>query len=187
MWPRCLPNPRCARFDATTHLGGVLLFTPEGGLEEFDALASLDRELHRRLNHPVEFTRLLALMAEEHQPQGLALHREGRSSEQFSYLEWLDSPFSHSIEDQCAKLQEDFIATVARYQALPVPADRSGLPHSLDRVTDLERVFDASSILSARFRKHAQAQFKVFLENASNTDRLAWQAAIQTYCDEMAN
>lgn len=180
-------EPQVRPVDATTHLGGVLLFTPEGGLEEFDALASLDRELHRRLNHPVEFTRLLALMAEKHQPQGLALHREGRSSEQFSYLEWLDSPFSHSIEDQCAKLQEDFIATVARYQALPVQADRSGLPHSLDRVTDLERVFDASSILSARFRKRGQAQLKVFLENASNTDRLAWQAAIRTYCDELAN
>lgn len=180
-------QPQVRAAHAGMNLGIVLLFLPDTGLEEFDSLASLDRELHRRLNHPLEFTRLLALMAENDQPHGLVLHRESKSSEQFKYLEWLDSPFSHAIEDQCQKLHEDFIAIVTRYQVLLDRADRAWLPQSLDQATDLERAFDSSGVLEARFGKRGQAQLKTFLEGADNTDKLAWHTAMRNYCDELAN
>ncbi|WP_285428693.1 DUF6543 domain-containing protein [Pseudomonas sp. lyk4-R2A-8] len=173
--------------NAGSNLGIVLLFSPNNGLEEFDSLASLDRELHRRLNHPSEFSSLLALMADNDQPQGLALHREDKTSDQFTYLEWLDSPFIHAIEDQCQKLRADFISTLMRYQAFPATQDRSRLAESLDLATDLTRAFDGSPVLLARLKKRGQAQLKIFLEGASAADKLAWHEAIQGYCDELSN
>lgn len=179
--------PQVRPVHAGSSLGMVLLFSPNNGLEAFDSLAGLDRELHRRLNHPSEFSSLLALMADNDQPHGLALHREAKSSEQFNYREWLDSPFTHAIDDQCLKLQANFIATLARYQALAEAQDRSRLPQSLDRATDLTRAFDGSPVLMARLKKRGQAQLKTFLEGASAVDKLAWQKAIQDYCDELSN
>ncbi|KRP61721.1 hypothetical protein [Pseudomonas trivialis] len=172
---------------ATSNLGIVLVCWPDEGVEAFDSLASLDRELHRRLNHPVEFTHLLQLMADKDQSLGLALHREAKADEQIRYLEWLDSPFSHCMEDQCRKLQENFIATVARYQSHDLQGDRSGLPQSLDDVTDLERAFNGRMVPVARLKKRGKAQLETFLESATDADKLAWQAAMRAYSDALAN
>ncbi|WP_338478309.1 DUF6543 domain-containing protein [Pseudomonas trivialis] len=179
--------PQVRPVNAGMNLGIVLLFIPGSGLEEFDSLASLDRELHRRLNHPEAFTSLLALMAQKDQPHGLDLHRAGKSSEQIKYLEWLDSPFSQSVEAQYLRHQEDFISTLARYRALTAQVDRGWLPQNLDQVTDLTSAFDSSGVLYARFKKRGQARLKIFLEQASNADKLAWQAAMRDYCDELLN
>lgn len=175
--------PQVRPVDPSSNLGLVLLYSPGNGLEEFDSLSSLDHELHQRLNHPVQFTHLLALMAEKHQPHGLALHREAKTSGQLAYLEWLDSPFSRSLEDQRLKLHEDFTATVALYQAPATQTESARLAESLDRVTDSARALDAQRVLVARIQKRAQAQLKIFLEGATDADKQAWRAAMQSYCD----
>lgn len=175
--------PQVRPVDPSSNLGLVLLCSPGNGLEAFDSLASLDRELHQRLNHPVQFTQLSALMTQEHQPHALALHHEAKTSGQFEYVEWLDSPFSHSLEDQCLKLHEDFATAVARYQTHTAQTESARLAESLDRVTDLVRALDTERVLVARIQKRAQAQLNIFLDGATDADKQAWRTAMLSYCD----
>jgi hypothetical protein len=186
-WENDPEPPRVRPIEPGASVGNVVLFSPENGLEEFDSLASLDRELHRRLNHAIEFTSVLALMAEKDQPRGLALHREGKEGDQVKYLERLDSPFSYGIESQCLQIQENVTSVVVRYQAQGVQADMAQLPESLDRVANLVRAFDASGVLSSRVKKRCQAQLKAFFKEANQADKDAWNAAREDYYSELAN
>lgn len=171
----------------TANVGQVLLFIPDAGLEAFDSLASLDRELHRRLSHAVEFTTLLALMADNDQARGLALHRAAPERDQVHYLERLDSPFSHGIESQCLLIRQNLASTIARYKASAGQADKASLPQALDRVTDLRRAFDIEPVLWARIKKRCQVRLEAFLRDATEADTNAWAAAIGSYGEELAN
>lgn len=170
----------------TANVGQVLLFIPDAGLEAFDSLASLDRELHRRLSHAVEFTTLLALMADKDQARGLALHRVAPERDQVHYLERLDSPFIYGIESQCQLIRQNLASTIARYTASEGQADKARMPHGIDRVTDLRRAFDVEPVLLARIKKRCQARLVAFLRDASAADTKAWAAAIGSYSEELA-
>jgi hypothetical protein len=171
----------------TANVGRVLLFIPDAGLEAFDSLASLDRELHRRLSHGAEFTTLQAMMADKDQARGLALHRAAPMRDLVHYLERLDSPFSHGIEAQCLLIWENFASTLARYQASGTQVDLAGLPHGIDRVTDLRRAFDVEPVLSARLKKRCQARLLAFVRDATEADKNAWATAMASYSEELAN
>lgn len=169
------------------NVGRVLLFTPNGGLEEFDALASLDRELHRRLRHGTEVATLLALMTDEDQARGLALHRKAAMRDLLLYPERLDSPLVHGIEAQCQLIEQNRASTIAHYQARAEHADRANLPRALDRVSDLCRAFSVEAILHARLRKRGQARLVAFLKDASVVERDAWASAFADYSETLAN
>ncbi len=171
--------------DPSMNLGTVLLFLPGTGLEAFDSLASLDRELHRRLNHAVEFAGVLDLLAETEQAHGLALHRQRKDTGQVTYLERLDSPFNYSIETQCQLIQDNCIATLTRYQAQGEQAQMYHLPSAWDRVIDPGRPFNAVGVMAGREIKRGQAQLKAFLQDASATDKDAWHAAMADYCNQL--
>lgn len=171
----------------TANVGQVLLFVPAMGLEAFDSLASLDRELHRRLSHGAEFTTLLALVADKDQARGLALHRAAPERDRVHYLERLDSPFSHGIESQCLLIRENLASTVDRYQDTGAHIDKADLPCGFDRVTDLRRAFDVEQVLWARIKKRCRARLAAFLQDADETDKNAWATATASYGEELAN
>lgn len=173
--------------DPSMNLGTVLLFLPDTGVEAFDSLASLDRELHRRLNHAVEFAGVLDLLADTEQPQGLALHRQRKESGQVVYRERLDSPFNYSIESQCQRMLDNFTSTLTRYQAQGEQTEMYHLPQALDRVMDAGRQFNAIGAVVGREVKKGQAQLKVFLQDALPADKGAWRVAMADYCDQLLN
>lgn len=173
--------------DTSMNLGTVLLFLPTLGLEAFDSLASLDRELHRRLNHPVEFTRFLECMAQTEQPQGLALHRQLKDTGQVVYREWLNDPFNQTVESRCQLMLDNFTSTIIRYQAQGEQDEMNHLPQVLDRVMDPGALFSAAGVLVGREIKRGQAQLRTFLLDALPADKAAWRAAMADYCDVLSN
>ncbi|SEN13185.1 hypothetical protein SAMN04487857_110125 [Pseudomonas sp. ok272] len=187
LWDAEAVAPVARAVEPSENVGLVLLFTPNGGLEEFDALASLDRELHRRLRHGTEVATLLALMADEDHAQGLALHRKAAVRDLLRYPERLDSPLVYGIEAQCRLIEHNRASTIAHYQARAEHADRANLPRALDRITDLRRAFSTEAILHARLRKRGQARLVAFLKDASAADRDAWTRAFSDYSEELAN
>lgn len=171
--------------DPSMNLGTVLLFLPDTGLEAFDSLASLDRELHRRLNHAEAFAGVLELLAETEQPQGLVLHRQLKGTGQMVYRERLDSPFDYSIESQCQLMLDNFTATLTRYQAQGEQTQMYHLPKVLDRVMDPGRQFNAVGVVLGREIKRGQALLTTFLQDALLADKEAWQAAMADYCEQL--
>jgi len=167
--------------DPSMNVGTLLLFLPDSGLEAFDSLASLDRELHRRLNHPVEFAAVLAGLAVADQAQGLALHRQLKTTGQVVYHEQLESPFVESVEAQCRLMLDNFTSTLLRYPSPVDPIEVAELPQVLDRVTDPARLFSAGGVLWGREIKRGQAQLRTFLHDASPADKQAWRAAMADY------
>lgn len=165
------------------NVGQVLLYLPTSGFEAFDSLASLDLELHRRLNSPVEFVDILALMNENDRPSGLAFHQQHNTRDQFRYLEQLESIFSYGTDSLCERAKADFTWMVTRYQRQADELDSFQLPASLDRVTQLARLFDAGAILVARQKKNAQRQLRQFLNAASADDKAQWEAAARDYAE----
>lgn len=179
------PPPRVRDITPSTNVGHVLLFLPGSGFEAFDSLASLDRELHRRLNSPEEFAAILSLMEEKDQPSGLAFHLQQIDSNQFRYIERLESVFTQAIDSLYNQAHAQFTWMVAHYQGQKAHIDSWQLPASLDRVADLARVFDASGVLTARLNKQIQLQFKQFLKDATVNDKQAWETAVRSYCDQL--
>lgn len=173
--------------EPSMNVGTVLLFLPDFGLEAFDSLASLDRELHRRLNHPVEFAAVLDGLAAADQAQGLALHRQMKSTGQVVYHEQLDSPFDESVESQCRLMLDNFTSTLTRYQSLGEHTEMSELPQVLDRVTDPGRLFSARGVLWGREIKRGQAHIRTFLHDASPADKDAWRVAMADYWDLLSS
>ncbi|WP_395608169.1 dermonecrotic toxin domain-containing protein [Pseudomonas sp. B22129] len=167
------------------NVGKVLLFLPGSGFEAFDSLASLDRELHRRLNSPGEFPGIVRLMEEKDRASGLAFHQQQIESDQFRYIERLESIFSDCIDSIYRQVHAQFTWMVGHYQRQNEDVDSTQLPASLDRVTDLARAFDASGVLAARHHKQIQLQLKQFLKEASSTDKLAWEAAVREYSNQL--
>ena len=179
--------PAVRSLEPAANVGTVLLFSPLQGFEEFDSLASLDRELHRRLGHGVEFANLLEMIADNDHERVLALHRVAPVGDQMLYLECLDSPFTFGIESQCRLIQQNLASTIARYQAAGVHADWANLPRALDRVTDLRRAFTIDTVLQARNKKRTQARLRAFLADASEVDKEAWASAFILYSQTLAN
>src|SRR5450830_100412 len=173
--------------EPSMNVGTVLLFLPDSGLEAFDSLASLDRELHRRLNHPVEFAAVLDGLAAADQARGLALHRQMKSTGQVVYHEQLDSPFDESVESQCRLMLDNFTSTLTRYQSLGEHTEMSELPQVLDRVTDPGRLFSARGVLWGREIKRGQAHIRTFLHDASPADKDAWRVAMADYWDLLSS
>ena len=185
-WPEGeRPGPSVREVTPQTNVGNVLLFLPASGFEAFDSLASLDRELHRRLNSATQFTEILDLMEEKDQSTGLAFHQQPATGERFRYVEKLESIFSFGLDSLYERVHTHFVWTVAQYQRQNEELDSSHLPASLDRVTDLTRVLDNSGVLTARLRKQAQLQLKRFLMDATTSDKQEWEAAVRNYSDEL--
>ncbi|MFJ2445503.1 dermonecrotic toxin domain-containing protein [Pseudomonas sp. NPDC087626] len=179
--------PAVRPIEPTANVGWVLLFSQMQGFEEFDSLASLDRELHRRLGHGVEFASLLEMIADNDHERVLALHRVAPVGDQMLYLERLDSPFTFGIESQCRLIQQNVASTIARYQAMGIHAEMANLPRALDRVTDLRRAFTIDAVLQARNKKRTQARLRAFLAGASVVDKEAWASAFTLYGQTLAN
>lgn len=173
--------------EPSANVGLVLLFTPSQGLEEFGSLASLDRELHRRLGHSREFASVLEMVADKDQESVLTLHRSVPISGQVRYLERLDSPFTFGIESQCLQIRDNVASNIARYQTLGVHAGTADLPRTLDRLSDLRRAFNIDAVLQARHQKRTQARLHVFLARASEDDKAAWVEAFAEHAETLAN
>ncbi|WP_256577380.1 dermonecrotic toxin domain-containing protein [Pseudomonas sp. R37(2017)] len=173
--------------EPSANVGLVLLFTPNQGLEEFDSLASLDRELHRRLGHSRECASLLEMVADKDQESVLTLHRSVPISGQVRYLERLDSPFTFGIESQCLLIRDNVASNIARYQTLGVHAGSADLPRTLDRLSDLRRAFNIDAVLQARHQKCALARLQAFLAGASDDDKASWVKAFTEYAETLAN
>ncbi|PRA59306.1 MULTISPECIES: dermonecrotic toxin domain-containing protein [Pseudomonas] len=173
--------------EPNANAGRVLLFIPDRGLEAFDSLASLDRELHRRLGDPLECLGLLQWVADKDQNAVSTLARSASSSGKVRYLERLDSPFSFTIESQCLLIRDNAASAIARYQARGVHADMTDLPRALDRVSDLQRVFNVGSVLQARQQKRTLAALQTFLGSASDGDKTAWVSAFTDYAEALAH
>lgn len=173
--------------DPSMNVGTVLLFLPDSGLEAFDSLASLDQELHRRLNHPVEFAAVLDGLAVADQAQGLALHRQLKTTGQVVYHEQLGSPFEASVEAQCRLMLDNFTSTLSHYPSPVGPIEMAELPQVLDRVTDPGRLFSAGGVLWGRDIKRGQAQIRTFLHDASLADKDAWRVAMTDYRDLLSS
>ncbi|NVZ73179.1 dermonecrotic toxin domain-containing protein [Pseudomonas costantinii] len=184
--PDTLVNaPQVRELAPQVNVGQVLLYLPTSGFEAFDSLASLDLELHRRLNSPLEFADILALMSENDRASGLAFHQQQNASDQFRYVERLESIFSHSLDSLCERIDKDFTWMVAHYQRQANELDITQLPASLDRVTHFARIFDAEGSLVARQKKKVQRQLKQFLKSAGADDKQQWEDAVRDYTDEL--
>ncbi len=177
--------PKARDLSPQASVGPVLLYLPTTGFEAFDSLASLDHELHRRLNSAHEFTGLLALMSENDRASGLAFHQQQNPREQFRYRERLESIFSYTLESLRTQVEANFTWMVAHYQRQAGELDITQLPDSLDQVTDLTRTFDGVALLAARQRKKAQGQLKRFLTSASDDDKQHWAAAVRDYTEHL--
>jgi hypothetical protein len=186
-WESAVTAPVVRPVEVTANVGRVLLYTPNNGLEAFDSLASLDRELHRRLGHASEFATLCALVADKDHQRVLALQSSAPERDQLQYLERLESPFAYSIDSQCRLIRENVETTFARYVKQGVHADMANLPAAIDRVTDLCRAFDSQPILEARLRKQCKARLVAFLKDATAGDQEAWALAFKNYSEELAN
>ena len=179
------PAPQVRAIAVGTNVGSVLLFLPGSGFERFDSLASLDRELHRRLNSPLEFPGIVDLMEEKDRATGLAFHQQPSDSDRFRYIEILESIFSYSLDSLYAQLRAQFTWMVAHYQRQKDEIDSAQLPASLDRVVDFARTFDASGLPAARVRKQIQLDLKKFLKDATPTEKQEWEAAVRDYSDHL--
>lgn len=166
-----------------TNVGSVMLFLPGSGFERFDSLASLDRELHRRLNSPLEFPGIVELMEEKDRATGLAFHQQPSANDRFRYIEKLESIFTYSLDSLYAQLRAQFTWMVAHYQRQKDEIDSAQLPASLDRVADFARAFDASGVLTDRVRKQIQLDLRQFLKDATLTEKQEWEAAVRDYSD----
>lgn len=186
-WESDVAVPVARAIEPSANVGLVLLCTPRQGLEEFDSLASLDRELHRRLGHSREFASVLEMVADKDQESVLTLHRSVPISGQVRYLERLDSPFTFGIESQCLLIRDNVASTITRYQRLGVHAGTADLPRALDRLSDLRRAFNVEAVLQARHQKCAQARLQAFLADASDDDNAAWVKAFTEYSETLAN
>lgn len=177
------PAPQVRDIDVGANVGSVMLFLPGSGFERFDSLASLDRELHRRLNSPLEFPGIVELMEEKDRATGLAFHKQASTSDQFRYIEKLESIFTYSLDSLYVQLQAQFTWMVAHYQRQKDDIDSAHLPASLDRVADFARAFDATGVLTARVRKQIQLDLRQFLKDATLTEKQEWEAAVRDYSD----
>ncbi len=186
-WAIDAAAPVVRAIEPSANVGRVLLSTCGQGLEAFDSLASLDRELHRRLGHAMECASLLAMVADKDQEAALALHRRAPTGDQVRYLERLDSPFQFAIEAQCRLISDNFASTLARYQTLGVHADMAHLPRALDRLGDLQRAFSLEPVLQARHQKRARARLQAFLAGASDVDQSTWAQAFADYAATLAD
>jgi len=179
------PPPQVRDITPQANVGSVLLFLPNSGFEAFDSLASLDRELHRRLNDPQAFTDILGLMGENDRASGLAFHQQQIASGQFRYIERLESIFLYSQDSLHERTQADFTWMVTHYQRQAATLDAWLLPASLDRVTDFTRAFDVGGVLIARHTKKLRRQLQQFLKEASRDDQQTWAHAVKDYTDEL--
>lgn len=177
------PAPQVRDIDVGANVGSVMLFLPGRGFERFDSLASLDRELHRRLNSPLEFPGIVELMEEKDRATGLAFHQQPSTSDRFRYIEKLESIFTYSLDSLYVQLQAQFTWMVAHYQRQKDGIDSAHLPASLDRVADFARAFDASGVLAARVCKQIQLDLRQFLKDATLTEKQEWEAAVRDYSD----
>lgn len=182
-WESEVTTPVARPVTPSANVGNVLLFTPNNGLEAFDSLASLDRELHRRLSHAVEFSTFSALAADKDQLRVLALHGTAPLRDRVEYLERVDSPFNYGIESLGQLIEDDFASTLARFVKQGVHAHMANLPAAIDTVCDPRRHFGFQTILSARLRKQCKARISAFLQDASAQDRQAWATAFQACSD----
>ena len=186
-WETDAVAPVVRPIEPNANAGRVLLFLPDRGLEAFDSLASLDRELHRRLADPLECMSLLQWVADKDQDAVSTLARSPSSSGKVRYLERLDSPFSFTIESQGQLIRDNAASAIARYQARGAHADMTDLPRALDRVSDLQRVYNVGSVLQARQQKRTLAALQAFLASASEDDKTAWVSAFIDYTEALAN
>lgn len=177
------PAPQVRDIVVATNVGSVMLFLPGSGFERFDSLASLDQELHRRLNSPLEFPGIMELMEEKDRATGLAFHQQPSTRDRFRYIEKLESIFTYSLDSLYVQLQAQFTWMVAHYQRQKDDIDSAHLPASLDRVADFARAFDASGVLTARVRKQIQRDLRQFLKDATPTEKQEWEAAVRDYSD----
>jgi hypothetical protein len=175
------PAPSVRPLKADADVGTVVLFTPTQGLECFASLALLDQELHRRLKLPAEFPGLLMLVAQHDQARAYGRHVEAKTQGQLRYGELNASAFAESVEAQCRRLRKDFSAQVEAYRSRGVSGSMGDLPASLDRVTDLTRLFGLDSLLQARELKRVAKNLSDFLAPASTSDRTAWRQALERY------
>lgn len=178
-------TPAARDVTSQANVGPVLLFLPASGFEGFDSMASLDLELHRRLNSPLEFSDILALMNENDRASGLAFHQQQNLSGQFRYTERLESIFKHALDSLRTQVEENFTWTVAHYQRQASVLDITQLPDSLNRTTDIRRTFDATGWLVARQRKKARLQLQHFLKAATAEDKQQWEQAVQAYVEHL--
>lgn len=177
------PAPQVRDIAVGANVGSVMLFLPGSGFEKFDSLASLDQELHRRLNSPLEFPGIVELMEEKDRATGLAFHQQPSTSDRFRYIEKLESIFTYSLDSLYVQLQAQFTWMVAHYQSQKDDIDSTHLPASLDRVADFARAFDASGVLTARVRKQIQLDMRRFLKDATLTEKQEWETAVRDYSD----
>ncbi|MBZ9782482.1 hypothetical protein K9857_13140 [Pseudomonas sp. REP124] len=186
-WESEVTAPVVRPVEPSANVGTVVLFTPNNGLEEFESLATLDRELHRRLSHAMEFATLSELVTDTDQPRVLALQGKAPERDSLKYLEHLDSPFEYGIESQCQLIEKNLESTLARYVKQGVHADMANLPGAIDRLTDLRRAFATQPILQARLRKQCKARLIAFLQGASRADQEAWAKAFTNYTEALAS
>ncbi|HEX4548484.1 dermonecrotic toxin domain-containing protein [Pseudomonas sp.] len=185
-WESEVTTPVARPVTPTANVGNVLLFTLNNGLEAFDSLAALDRELHRRLSHAVEFSTFSALVADKDQLRVLALHRAAPLRDRVEYLERVDSPFNHCIESLGQLIKENFASTRDRFVKQGVHAQMADFPAAVDRACDPLRHFGFQTVLSARLRKQCKARIGAFLHDASAQDCQAWATAFQACRDAIA-
>ncbi|MDQ0654982.1 dermonecrotic toxin domain-containing protein [Pseudomonas cedrina] len=178
-------TPEARDVTPQANVGPVLLFLPASGFEGFDSMAGLDLELHRRLNSPLEFSDILALMNENDRASGLAFHQQQNLSGQFRYTERLTSIFSDAIDSLRTQVDENFSWMVAHYQRHASDVDITQLPESLDRTTTITPAFDAAGWLAARQRKKARRQLQHFLKAATPDDKQQWEQAVQAYVEHL--
>ncbi|WP_371921060.1 dermonecrotic toxin domain-containing protein, partial [Pseudomonas sp. HMWF021] len=186
-WESEVTAPVARPVTPSVDVGRVLLFTPNNRLEAFDSLAALDRELHRRLSHAVEFSTLSALVADKDQLRVLALQGAAPLRGQVEYLERVDSPFNDCVESLARLGEDNFASTLARFVKQGIHADMANLPAAIDQACDPRRNFEVQAILSARLRKQCKARISAFLQDASTEDCQAWATAFQAFRDAIVD
>lgn len=179
--------PQVRPVESQANVGAVLLYLPGSGVEGFDSLASLDRELHRRLHNSAESSDLLALIAYKDQAHGLAMAEQPARQDRIRYQERLESVFLYSLDALFEKAQHDVADMLARYQDPDSGAEIGDLPQSLEQLVSVRDTFGASSTLMARLQKRTQVQIKDFLKGALPADVQAWEAATRAYCDALVS
>ena len=165
------PRDNRAAQDATPR--PVVLYLPNSGLQEFDSIAALTRELSARLKDPYQREALLdCVLAEQRVP--------AMAHENVSYHPVAENDVATFYCNQLIHKQEHDMRhawSVARTQKQNTSLDQ--LSECVDQSLNSSLPLNPARIVRNRYTRLVESQLPDWLKKASDTDKSQWRLAVE--------